>query len=273
MAVITFWNDGKAETGQSMSVAAIASTLAINYNYKILIIDTKYENKSLEWAFDSGKDVRSQFVKGKTDLETGLGGVAKAIMSNKTSPEIIINYTKIIFRNLELLRECNSTKEDFDRYFSYMGEIIKLANRYYDIVLVDLEGKLESPEIKKILQNSTINVVTLVQNLKVIDNFIEQKSKYQILKENNLLIELNKYDDKSKYSVKNVSKYIREKNVVKIPYNTLFGECAGEGKVADYCIKFRGVNSSNINANFMNSINETADVLIEMAKNQQSKKY
>ena len=36
MAIITFWNNGMAETGQSMTLAGIATTLAINYNYKIL---------------------------------------------------------------------------------------------------------------------------------------------------------------------------------------------------------------------------------------------
>ena len=45
MAIVTFWNDGKAETGQSMTIAAIATTLAINYDYKILMINTKYDDQ------------------------------------------------------------------------------------------------------------------------------------------------------------------------------------------------------------------------------------
>jgi len=105
MAIITFWNDGKVETSQSMTLAAIATSLAVNYNYKILMINTKHNDKSLERAFEPRKTVNSIFAKGKIDLDTGLSGVAKAILSNKTSPEIITNYTKVIWKNLELLTE------------------------------------------------------------------------------------------------------------------------------------------------------------------------
>lgn len=41
MAIITFCSNAKKETGQTMSVAAIASTMAIEHNYKILIISTR----------------------------------------------------------------------------------------------------------------------------------------------------------------------------------------------------------------------------------------
>lgn len=268
MAIITFWNDGKKETGQSMTIAAIATTLAINYNYKILIINSKHDDKSLEWAFDSKKNVNVMFTKGKTDLETGLSGVSKAIMSNKTSPEIITNYTKIILNNLELLTEKNVPKNDFDRYIQYLKDMAKLANRYYDIILVDLEGNLENSVVKQMLEISQINVVTLVQNINVIDRYIEQKANSHILTEDNIIISINKYDEKSKYTVKNVSKYIKEKKVYAIPYNTLYGMESGEGRVADYFIKFKGVNQSNINAPFIRCVQEEAEGILEAVKSQ-----
>lgn len=273
MAIVTFWNNGKVETSQSMTIAAIATTLAINYNYKILIINTKHNDVSLERAFEQKNNVNSLFSKGKMDLDTGLSGVAKAIMSNKTSPEIITNYTKIIFRNLELLTDKKVSKEDFDRYIKYMKEIIKLANKYFDIVLVDLDGNLEEQDVKQILTMSNVKVMTLVQNLNVIDDFIEQREKEPILQEENKIISIGKYDIKSKYSVKNVAKYIREKRVFGIPYNTMFGMDASEGKVADYIIRFRKVNPSNINAEFINSIKKETEEIVNMIKEQQRKIY
>ena len=103
MAIITFWNDGKAETSQSMTIASIATTLAIEYNYKILMINTKYNDSSLEYAFEAKHSINSMFSRGKMDLDTGLSGIAKAIMSNKTSPEIITNYTKIILKRILMI--------------------------------------------------------------------------------------------------------------------------------------------------------------------------
>lgn len=273
MAIITFWNDGKAETGQSMTLAAVATTLAINYNYKILMINTKHEDKSLERAFEAKNSINNIFTKGKMDLDTGLSGVAKAIMSNKTSPEIITNYTKIIFRNLELLTDKNVNNEDFERYMKYIKEIIKLANRYYDIVLVDLEGNIGNQNIKQILQMSNINVVTLVQNINVLDDFIEQKSKNEILKEDKVLISIGKFDEKSKYTARNIAKYIKKKKVYKIPYNTIFSMDAPEGKVADYFIKFKRINSSHVNFQFINSVYEETEDIIKTIKETQRKIY
>ena len=83
-------------------------------------------DKSLEYAFEPKNSINNVFTKGKLDLDTGLSGVAKAIMSNKTSPEIITNYTKIILRNLELLTDKNVTEEDFVRYIKYVTKSMKV---------------------------------------------------------------------------------------------------------------------------------------------------
>ena len=273
MAIITFWNDGKVETSQSMTIAAIATTLAIDYDYKILMINTKYNDKSLEFAFEPRHNINSLFAKGKMDLDTGLSGVVKAIMSNKTSPEIITNYTKIILKNLELLTEKNIAKEEFDRYMKYLRDILKLANRYYDVVLVDLEGSIENQDIKQILEISNVKVITLVQNLNIIDNYIEDKTKEPVLHDNNKIISIGKYDAKSKYTEKNISKYIKEKNVLGIPYNTMFSMDASEGKVADYFIRFKRVKSSHINAEFITSVNKETEQIINMVKEAQRKIY
>lgn len=273
MAIITFWNDGKAETSQSMTIAAVATSLAIDYDYKILMINTKYNDPSLERAFEPRNTINSIFSKGKVEIDTGLSGAAKAIMSNKTSPEIITNYTKIILKNLELLTEKKITKEEFDRCIIYLKDIIKLSNRYFDLVLVDLEGPIEKQEIKQILEMSTVRVITLTQNLNIIDNFVEQRNKEPILQDANKIISIGKYDEKSKYTVKNVSKYIKEKNVLGIPYNTMFSMDAPEGKVADYIIRFKNINQSHVNAEFVNSIGKETEEIIRMIKETQRKIY
>lgn len=273
MAIITFWNDGKVETNQSMTIAAIATTLAINYDYKILIVNTKNNDTSLERAFEPKNTINSKFSKGKMDLATGLSGVVQAIASNKTSPEIITNYTKIILRNLELLTEKNTDEEDFNRYKTYIKDILKLANRYYDIVLVDLEGSIEEQEIKQILEMSAVKVATLVQNLNVIDDYIEQKEKNLILQDKNWIVSIGKYDSKSKYTIKNVLKYIKEKKTHGIPYNTMFAMDAPEGKVADYIIRFKRVKQTHINAEFINAIDKEAEEIVNLVKEGQRKIY
>ena len=273
MAIITYWNDGKVETGQTMTIAAVAATIALNYDFKVLMINTKYNDSSLLNAFQPKNTINSFFSKGKMDLETGIGGMAKAILSNKTSPEIIPNYTKIIWKNLELLTETDMAREDYDRYVKQIKEIIRLANRYYDIVLVDLEGDLNIVDIKQILNISNINIVTLTQNINVLDNFKETKAQNSFLNENDLFVSIGRYDDKSKYTVKNIAKYVNERNVFDVPYNTLFAMEAPEGKAADFIVNFRRAKPPHPNAALINSVNRQAEQIINTIKEQQRKIY
>ena len=72
MAIITFWNNGKGETGQTTSMAALATQMSLENNYKILIINTKYNNKAIEDCFWNNFETAGKLnfrEEGKTDLE------------------------------------------------------------------------------------------------------------------------------------------------------------------------------------------------------------
>ena len=129
MSVITFYGNNKIETAQTASMAGIATYLALEENYKILMINTKYNDTSLQECF------WKQSTKPRNDLATGIGGLIKAIASNKTSPEIITNYTRTIFKErLEILTDNNIPKEDHEKQKGYMRTIIKMA-KYIDIAV------------------------------------------------------------------------------------------------------------------------------------------
>ena len=40
MSIVTFYNSSKEQTGKTMSIAAIATYMAIEHNYRILVIST-----------------------------------------------------------------------------------------------------------------------------------------------------------------------------------------------------------------------------------------
>ena len=51
MSIITFISEEMKETGQSISVSAIATAMAIEHNYKILLFSTEFIDKTLENCF------------------------------------------------------------------------------------------------------------------------------------------------------------------------------------------------------------------------------
>ena len=55
MSVITFINRDRKENGQTFSVAAIATCMAIEHNYKILLISTDFDDRSMEECFTKSR--------------------------------------------------------------------------------------------------------------------------------------------------------------------------------------------------------------------------
>ena len=51
MSVITFWNNGKEQTGKTLAIAAITTQMSIEHNYKILIISTGHKDTTLDRCF------------------------------------------------------------------------------------------------------------------------------------------------------------------------------------------------------------------------------
>ena len=102
MAIIGFWSGSKKETGQTLSVTSIATHMSIEHNYKILLIDATFDDDTMErcfWTVNDKKDVAKLLNKGKMDISSGAEGLLSAVASNKTTPEIVKNYTRVVFNN------------------------------------------------------------------------------------------------------------------------------------------------------------------------------
>lgn len=265
MSVVTFWNDGREQTGKTLSIAAISTYMAIEHNYRILIISTGYRDDTLNQCFWKEKKVKRNFglfgPNTNEILEEGIVGLAKVVKSNKLSPENITNYTKIIFKDrLEVLQGFRGETSDYDELEKTYPDIINLANSYYDLVFIDLDNEMNSSIREMVLANSDLIVANISQRLTSIDRFMETREKTPILNSKKTLLLIGKYDKFSKYSIKNITRYMGEKNKVStIPYNTLFFEACEEAKVPDLFLKIRNVDEEDINGFFLSEVKRTSE--------------
>ncbi len=266
MAIISFWSNGNEEAGKTSSIVAITTLLGINHNYKILVLDTKYNDRFYEdcfWQEDKMiKLINSK--NAKTDIGHGISGLSKAILSNKTSPEIITNYTRIVFKDrLELLTDTKVEKDEYEVHKTIFKDIAKIASRYYDLVFIDIDKSLDEKIVDSLLEVSDIVMACLPQRLRKINEYIELKEQKEVFKGKTIIPIIGRYDKHSKYNVKNISRYIKEKRgACAIPYNTLFFEACNEGKVADFFIKFRKINPKDRNAVFINDVREVTEKIV-----------
>lgn len=267
MSIISFWNNIKSGTGKTTSIVAVATYLAVQHNYKILILDTKYNDYSYSDCYWQEDKTISLIHKqqSKANIASGITGLAKAILSNKTSPEIVTNYTKIVFteNRLEILTDTNAELKDYETNKTVFKDIAKIANRYYDLVFVDIDSNLDKTIQNSLLEISDLIVPTLSQNLRIFNEYIKEKQNNMILRNKTVIPLLARYDKYSKYNAKNVSRYLKEREkVCTIPYNTLFLEACNEGTVYDFFVKFRKINPKDINAVFIEEIKNTAEKII-----------
>lgn len=270
MAIIAFWSNEEKETAQTMSMVALSTYMAIEHNYRILNVSTNFKDETLENSYwDLAK--MEQLVKKISEdtkqvgLESGIEGLIKIINSNKTSTNIVSNYTKIVFKDrLDVL--CSPKTENYEEYrqiAELYPNILQVANRSYDFVFVDISKRMPKEQVKQILELSDIIIVNMTQRLKTIDQFMKLREENDFFKKNNILLNIGRYDKFSKYNIKNISRYMKEKkDVHAILYNTLFFEACSEGNVAEFFLRLRKLDPEDRNAVFIEEIKRLTKDLI-----------
>lgn len=273
MAVITFINNSLEETGKTMSLVAIATYMSIEYNSKNLIISTtNKEDKINSCYFEERKAKnirRGIFGENRTTIETesGIEGIAKIARANKLTPEMITNYTRVVFKDrLEVILgaetkdKINDELEEKEIAEEYI-ELINVANMHYDKVFVDLDMNLSEEIRQKIINNSDIVIINTNQNLR---NIKKLKENSELLNSPKALILIGRYDKFSKNNVKNVTRYLEQrKQVLTVPYNTLFMESANEAGVPDLFLSLRKISDpEDRNISFAGEIKRAAESII-----------
>ena len=280
MSIVTFYNSSIEQTGKTMSIAAIATYMAIEHNYRILVISTTNKEDALKRCFwEQKKKKKNLGIFGPNaalEVETGVEGLARVVRSNKIAPNIITNYTKVVFKDrFEILLGCENPPADGTVIETMYPSIIKAANQYYDLVFVDLDENVDEETKKTIIYDSDVVVINMSQRLKSIDKFKELKEKNQLLDAKKALILVGRYDKFSKYNSKNISRYLGEKNqVLTIPYNTLFFEAAEEAGVPDLFLRFRkNLDPDDRSAFFIEEIKRASENIVYRLQDLQRRPY
>lgn len=261
MSIVTFWSNGREETGKTMAAVAIATHMAIEHNVKILLISTTNKNETIQncfWEKQKKKSTFELFGLSTSDIEmqTGMDGLIKMARSNKISPDTIKNYTKVVFKDtLEVLFSENGV-EDLSNYYP---EVITMASQYYDFVFVDLDSNINENIERLILEKSDLIIANISQKLSSIETFKNIKQTNKLLASPKTIVMVGRYDKFSKYTAKNISRYLGQRDLVlTMPYNTLYFEAAEEAGVPDLFLRIRKINREDRNWTFMQEVRKSS---------------
>lgn len=270
MSIITFWNNSKnGHIGQTASLAAAATLMAVEHNYKILLISTQIGDMDLDKAYGVSENVAMKFLGLKeAKFNSGIEGIIKLASSSKLSPQMIGNFTKIVLKNrLEVIvgkkedEDDENEKFDFSRY----PDVIKIANNYYDMVFVDLGPGLEDEVTRKILASSTVIVCNMEQKLEAVEKMLELQNNEELINGNNILYLFNRYEKNSKYNVKNIVRNLKAKdNIFTVPYDLMYSDVLQDGVLDQWILnpKIRKATLEDEHGYFISQVNNFCDGII-----------
>ena len=267
--------DPKNKYGTTSSSIAFATELAIQHNIKVLLISTALNDPLIRDSFWPQKK-KSHFslfsgsIKMKEVETSGIVGLDRMIRSNKLTPDIITDYAKIVLTNrLEILLGVEGDENQYNVVKEKYSQIISLANKYYDTVIVDLDNKIGKQTEIDILNTSDIVVALVPQRAKEIERIQKMINEKYILNEQKTIMAIGRYMENTKYNAKNITRnLLKEKEIINtIPYNNLFFEATQEGTVIDLFLNFMRIREKDENYNFvqeLKNLNETIKGKLEM---------
>ncbi len=273
MAVIAFWSQEQKVTNQTTSMIVAAVQMAIEKNYKILMIDSNFNTNDMSEALFVQKkqsNINKQLNLGKVDISSGVEGLIQAVATNRISPEIVRNFTKPVFaQRLDFLDALKiNERQEYERVAKYYSEILSVANKYYDLVYIDLEKGLDSEFTQIILKQADIIVCCFEQIMKDIESFRKIWGVHELFPKEKTIPLLTREDKFSKYNSDNVARYIGQKwgkGICSIAYNTMLMEKTQEGDVANFLIQTKLSGEKGRNFYLTETINDlnflTIDIL------------
>lgn len=285
MSIVTFWNDSREQVGKTLSAVAVATQMSIQHNYKVLLISTSYGDttvKNCYWTDNIQKKLNLLEKGNNIAVESGIEGLSKLVKSNKIQPSIITDYTKVIFKGrLEILSgfigsSDYTDEENFKKYKEleeYFPELIRIANQYYDMVLVDIDNELARKTKEQILTMSNLNVLIISQRLAGVNYYKQIKENNKELLSPKNITAIGKYTKDTKYSLKNIVRYLGTKETFSlVPYSVLFYEAAEEATVPDLFLKLRKLTDTNdINYFFVSETLNLTNRIVTRLKELQKK--
>ncbi len=260
MAVVTFYTHSKDQAGNTSAAISLATYLGIAKNQRTLLISTSFNDDTIRNAYweERSKKKSGLFGPNTTAMsDNGIEGLDRIIRSNKISPDIITDYTKVALKNrLEILFGYKGSIEQYKTIQKNYFQIVNLAAKYYDTVVIDIDKELDTKTKIEIINASDIVCAMTRQKIKNLEEILGLIAEGTVLRKNNTLITLGIYDDKSKYNAKNISRnLLRQRDIIDtVPYNTILFEVMQEGDIIDYFIKLLGLKGRDENKFFIDEI-------------------
>ena len=268
MPIVTFWSNNEKAIGQTVAAASTATVMAMEHNYKVILISVDFNNESMEKFFGSQQSnkelIKSLISTPQINLDTGTNGLLKVAQSNRVTPEMIKDYTKIVYKNrLEVIYSSSNRNIPLEEQMECFKTIILNASKYYDHVIIDLRKGTKTPQIFDILNMSDAIVLNTEQGTNTLEKFLKIPEMQNYINKGKVLWNICRYDKNSKYNVKNLTRTVwKRQTIYATPYNTLLFEATAEGKIAEFLLRVRTMKTEDENSELFEEVKKLSEGIL-----------
>lgn len=259
---LAFWSNFHGQTATTTSMAVIASTIALKYPLKILIAQVHSANTTLEKCFI--KDFENRGHKSMVE-NNGIDALIRMVKNGKLTSDQIVNYTLPILKDsrLDLLIGTNNPDEGlFYENAAEITQILKLASKTYDLVMIDTPSGLSNPISQDILNHATGVVVCLNQNKTVLEQYAGSNG-METIRGLKPMVCLGRYDPLLSLTAKNIKRQFKMDSVISVPHASEIQEAINNHELLYYLARHVEGHSKMSHPHVMKTTTESSSTLLK----------
>ena len=88
MSIITFWNDDREQSGKTLTSVAVATRMAIDRNFKVLLMSTSFRDSTMKNCFFGDEVQRNLKIFGGKIINIAVDNVIEVLSKLVTSIKI-----------------------------------------------------------------------------------------------------------------------------------------------------------------------------------------
>ena len=263
---IVFWSPVHGQTRQSSNMLVLALMLTMKQKYRTLITQTQFRMNDLEDAVIGRavtKEMREQFYQ-----DMGIEAVGRCIKHKRLEKEDLENCCIQVLTKPELMLLPGAQSGTYEIHYELLNEmllyVLRQSEQYFDYVLADTNPGADRIS-RQLLESAEAVVVSLSQNLGVLDAFFENYPKELLGKK--VFYLFGSYLADSCYNLHNLRfryRQLRRENSGVIPMNVGFMDAVSAGKTVDFLEANMESEPGDTNYAFVSEVERVSEALLRL---------
>lgn len=260
---ILFCNCFHGQTGTTSNMAAIASYIALQHPYKLVLMQSQFTKNYMEESLYHGERFEEN-----PGQENGMDAMFRMMKSEPITKDMIDSCSIQLYRNRFYLLP-PTIQQDSSMYEMNITPILvycmNAVNLYYDVVFLDA-GTIQDWQKNRLLESADLVVMNLSQN----EHALKSCFSMEFCQRKNLFFLIGNYDPVSKYNLVYLCKRYKIPlgRVGVLPYNSMFRDSYSDGQIVKFMSQIIESTKDEMNYYFITEVAKTAQKMMDLCQKQ-----